>query len=138
MSYLIDTNVISEISRPKPNSRVVKWLNTLRLEEQFISVLSFGELRYGIERLNDAPRRERLQRCIEKDLPVRFGDRLLPITGPIADRWGRLRAEISRSIAITDSLLAATALCHDLRVATRNEKDFAAFPGLVVINPWSQ
>lgn len=57
MSYLIDTNVVSEISRTKPNSRVVKWLNALRLEEQFLSALSFGEIRYGIERLQYGPER---------------------------------------------------------------------------------
>lgn len=136
MSYLLDTNVISEHTRPRPNANVVAWLRTLPIEEQFLSVLSVGEIRNGIERLDDERKRERLRLWLERDLHGLFGDRLLAITARIADRWGRLRAQVGRSVPTVDSLLAATALQHDLRLVTRNERDFLAYPGLVVVNPW--
>ena len=84
MSYLLDTNVISEHSRPRPNARVLAWLRTLPIEEQFLSVLSVGEIRNGIERLDDARRRERLRLWLERDLQDLFGDRLVD-----GDRRGR-------------------------------------------------
>lgn len=136
MSHLLDTNVISEHSRPRPNARVLAWLRTLAIEEQFLSVLSVGEIRNGIERLDDARRRERLRLWLERDLQDLFGDRLLAVTGVVADRWGRLRAEMRRPLPSIDSLLAATALQHDLRLVTRNERDFTGYPGLIVVNPW--
>jgi toxin FitB len=136
VSYLLDTNVISEHSRPQPNPRVVAWLRALPIDEQFLSVLTIGEIRNGVERLDDHPRRERLRLWLERDLPDLFGDRLLGVTAMVADRWGRLRAQVRRSVPTTDSLLAATALQHDLRLVTRNERDFQGYPGLVVVNPW--
>jgi predicted nucleic acid-binding protein len=136
VSYLLDTNVISEATRPKPNAKVIAWLRSLPTEEQFLSVLTVGEIRNGVERLEDARRREMLRLWLERDLTARFGDRLLAVTASVAERWGRLRAEVRRPLPTIDSLLAATALHHDLRLATRNERDFAGYPGLVVVNPW--
>jgi toxin FitB len=136
VSYLLDTNVISEHSRPRPNAHVIAWLRTLPIEEQFLSVLTIGEIRNGIERLDDGRKRERLRVWLERDLRDLFGDRLLAVTDTVADRWGRLRAEVRRSVPTVDSLLAATALQHDLRLVTRNEQDFTGYPGLVVVNPW--
>jgi hypothetical protein len=138
MSYLLDTNVISEHSRTRPNARVLAWLRTLPVEEQYLSVLTLAEIRNGIERLNDAPRRDRLRRWLEGELQDLFGSRLLAVTSAVADRWGRLRASMHRPVPATDSLLAATALHHDLRLVTRNEQDFLPFPGLIVVNPWRQ
>ena len=71
---------------------------------------------------------------LERDLPERFEDRLLPITAAVADRWGRLIAEAGRPLAAVDSLLAATALHHGLRMVTRNVKDFG-FAGLELVSP---
>jgi toxin FitB len=136
VSYLLDTNVISELTRARPNAKVLAWLRVLPTEEQFLSVLSIGEIRNGVERLDDVPRRERLRVWLERDLADRFGDRLLAITASVAERWGRLRADVRHSVPTVDSLLAATALHHDLRLATRNERDFRVYPGLVVVNPW--
>jgi predicted nucleic acid-binding protein len=105
-------------------------------EDQFLSVLSLGEVRHGVERLPVGARQEQLRVWLENDLQSVFEGRLLPVTFAIAERWGRLRAEVRRSVPAVDSLLAATALHHDLRLVTRNEKDFAKFPGLAVVNPW--
>jgi hypothetical protein len=81
-------------------------------------------------------RKEKLCNWLEGELVGWFGPRLLPVTAAVADRWGRLVAAAGRSIPAVDSLLAATALAHDLRLVTRNSADFQ-FPGLVVLNPWT-
>ena len=137
MSYLIDTNVISELVRVKPEPRVVEWFDTMPDSTLYLSVLTLGELRKGVEKLPDAPRREKLRLWLENDLTIWFGEKLLSVDAAVADRWGRLLSEAARPLPAIDSLLAATALHHDLRLVTRNAKDFE-FPGLVVVNPWNE
>ncbi len=136
MSYLLDTNVVSELARRKPAAAVLTWLDQVPYLSIYLSVLTQGELRQGVERLADGERKEQLRRWLESDVPAWFGGRFLPISKEIADRWGRLVAESRRSVPEIDSLLAATALHHDLRLVTRNEADFR-LPGLTVINPWT-
>lgn len=136
MSYLLDTNVISEHTRPKPDEAVVNWLRGIPNSEQYLSVLTLAEVRYGVERLTSGARRESLRVWLDGDVVERFADRLVPISAAVAERWARLRVEVGRSVPAVDSLIAATALHHDLRLVTRNARDFAHFPGLVVVNPW--
>jgi predicted nucleic acid-binding protein len=100
-------------------------------------VLTIGELRKGVESLSDAKRKEKLRVWLENDLAEWFGERLLPVSVGVADLWGRLLAQVGRPRPAIDSLLAATALHHGLRIVTRNEKDFA-FPGLEIVNPWER
>ena len=135
MSYLLDTNVISEVVQRKPDSKVITWLKQLPDEALFISVLTLGEIRSGVERLGDGRRREKLRLWLEHDLVDWFGGRVLTVDTPVADRWGRLLADAGRPLPTIDSLLAATALHHELRLVTRNTKDFG-IPGLELINPW--
>jgi len=135
VSYLLDTNVVSELARTRPEPSVVDWISSVADEALFLSVLTIGELRKGIESLPRGSRRERLRTWLETELTGWFGDRLLAVDAAVADRWGRLVAEATSTPAAIDSLLAATALHHDLRLVTRNVKDFA-FPGLEVVNPW--
>lgn len=135
MSYLLDTNVISELVRPKQAKFVLDWFENIPSEALHISVLTLGEIRKGVEQMPDGMRREKLRLWLEHDLTDWFGDRVLPVDTLVADRWGRLLALVGRPVPSMDSLLAATALHHELRLVTRNEKDFD-YPGLEVINPW--
>lgn len=135
MSYLLDTNIISELTRTHPHKGVVSWLGQVPDERLYLSVLSLGEIRKGAERLPADGRRERLRVWLEHDLPLWFGARILPIDKAVADRWGRLQHQAGRNLPVIDSLLAATALHHELRLVTRNLADFS-YAGLEVIDPW--
>ncbi len=135
MSYLLDTNVISELVRSKPNKSVVDWMDGLPSESFYLSVLSLGEILKGIEKLGPSKRKERLVVWLEHDLRHWFGQQILPIDAIVAQRWGLITAQTNRTFPAIDSLLAATALTHNLTLATRNVKDFQ-FPDLSVVNPW--
>lgn len=135
MSYLLDTNAVSELVRPRPNRRVLSWFQAVPDDALHLSVLTLGEIRKGVEQLRASRRRERLRVWLEQDLTDWFGTRLLPIDNVVADRWGRLLAQAGRPMPAIDSLLAATALHHQLRLVTRNVNNFD-FPGLEVVNPW--
>ena len=102
----------------------------------YLSALTLGEIRKGVENVPDRERRLKLLDWLELELPAFFGGRILSVNVPVADRWGRLQAEAKRPLPAVDSLLAATALHHQLRLVTRNAKDFD-HPDLEVINPWS-
>jgi hypothetical protein len=135
LTYLADTNVVSELARATPAASVLRWLNEAQYQSIHMSVLSLGELRKGVERLPDGSRKEQLRRWLEDHIQLWFGNRILPVSAGVADRWGRLMAEQRRTLPTIDSLLAATALHHDLRLVTRNTADFN-YPGLAVVNPW--
>jgi len=136
VSYLLDTNVISELARKKPSDRVIRWFREIPDEALHLSVLTLGEIRKGVEGLPAGARREKLRVWLEMELSEWFEDRVLPVDAAVADRWGRLLSEMQRPLPAVDSLLAATALHHDLRFVTRNKADFD-YPGLDVIDPWS-
>ena len=114
---------------------MLAWFESVANERLYLSVLSLGEIRKGVDRLPASARRSRLTAWLEQELPAWFGARLLPIDGVVADRWGRLLAASARSLPAVDSLLAATALVHDLALVTRNVADFQV-PGVEVIDPW--
>ena len=135
--FLVDTNVISEFIRPQPDPRVIGWLDAADPESLFASVVTFGEIRLGIEDLPAGKRRAALEEWFEQGLPAWFDSHLLPVTKPIADRWGRITIEAKRKGALlttADGLIAATAIEHDLAIMTRNVTDFAT-SGAAIINP---
>ena len=136
MSYLLDTNVLSELVRPKPSEAVLVWFSGVPDESLYISALTIGEIRKGVEGVKDIKCKEKIRVWLEHELPEWFDKRVLSIDIDVAERWGRLQAQAQRPVPAIDSLLAATALHHGLRMVTRNEKDFA-YQGLEVINPWS-
>ncbi len=135
MSYLVDTNVLSELRRKQPQPEVVAWFTQRPRQTLYLSVLTLGEIRKGIERL-EAARQQPLLDWLEVELPNYFLSRLLAVDAHTADRWGRMLASAGRPLPAVDSLLAATALQHDLTLVTRNTADFAD-TGVRLINPWN-
>lgn len=140
MSYLVDTNVLSELRRRQPDVHVVEWFAGRTAQSLFLSVLTLGEIRKGIQSLDetlaDSARKRSLSDWLEQELPTFFLGRLLGIDAAVADRWGYVQALAGRPLPAIDSLLAATALQHNLTLVTRNVKDFAGM-GVDLINPWS-
>jgi hypothetical protein len=138
MSYLLDTNAVSEWFRPRPDPGVVRWLDEVDEDRTYLSVITLGELRKGVDRLADGRRRDRLDRWLTGELPERFGGRLLSVDAVVADEWGRLLASTENAgsaVDDADALIAATARVHGLQIVTRNVRRFAA-TGVEVISPW--
>ena len=136
MSYLVDTNVLSELRRKVPNKAVQSWFAQRPASTLFLSVLTLGEIRKGIEGVAEAERRTRLVDWLEADLPAFFMGRILDIDTAVADRWGRMLAAAGRPLPVVDSLLAATAAQHGLVLVTRNVRDFTGLP-VQVLDPWA-
>jgi toxin FitB len=138
MGFLLDTNVISELVKPRPEARVVSWLAATDESLLYLSVLTLGEIRKGITTLPVTGKRSALEAWLVSDLPLRFDGRILPVDHAVADRWGRISgspAARKRPIAVIDGLLAATALHHTLTLVTRNTADLAA-TGVPLFDPW--
>lgn len=135
MSYLIDTHVLSELRRKSPDPAVARWFADRPAGTLYLSVLTLGELRKGVERLADPVRRLALLDWLETGLPAFFAGRVLAVDAAVADRWGHLQARAGRPLPAIDSLLAATALHHGLILVTRNVRDVSDL-GAQVLNPW--
>jgi predicted nucleic acid-binding protein len=140
VNFLLDTNVISEWVKPRPNLAVVEWLSTVDEDRAFLSVVTLAELRYGVERMAAGQRRRRIEEWIGDELPLRFEGRVLSINPVVANMWGRIvaRSEAAgRPISATDAFIAATAETHDLTLVTRDIGDFE--PVLTsIVNPWKR
>ena len=140
MSYLLDTCVISELVKKRPRRQVVDWIDGHEESTLFLSVLTIGELEKGIVKLSASARKTRLTTWVRRDLTARFAGRVVPIDARVASRWGSITGESERRgspLPVVDSLIATTALVHDLQVVTRNTKDFARC-GVVCINLWDE
>ncbi len=137
--FLLDTNVISELIKPKANPKVTTWIDATDEELLFLSVLTLGEIRKGVVLLPRSARRTTLEAWLSNDLPLRFSGRILNIDQKVADRWGHLSGSTSArggNVAVIDGLLAASAIQHNLTLVTRNAKDVAA-TGVSLFNPWT-
>lgn len=138
MNYLLDTCVISELVRPAPDARVLKWIDAAEETSLCLSVLTFGELEKGIARLPASARRRKIERWVREDLRGRFAGRILAVDTAVAERWGQISGTSEargRPLPVIDALLAATALVHGLCVLTRNTADFEACNARC-LNPW--
>lgn len=136
MSYLVDTSVLLELVRSRPARSVVRWFQGAPESTLYVSVLTLGELRSAVEATTlVGKRREKVRAWLEHELPERLGERLLPVSLAVAERWGRLVAESDGPAPAIESLLGATALTHGLRVVTRNKREFR-FAGVEVVSPW--
>ena len=140
MTYLLDTNVISELIAKQPDADVVDWIDQLDPNVVYLSVITIGEIRKGIAKLPASKRRENLERWLFEDLLVRFHDHILPLDGNVLLAWGQLTGELAAkgiNLPAIDSLIAATVLHYRYTLVTRNEADFQ-HTGITVVNPWKQ
>lgn len=140
MRYLLDTCVLSEVVKKKPNGGVIGWLEAADELSIYLSVITFGELQKGISKLPESRRRKRLQAWVDEDLTERFSGRTLDVDRNVAGRWGEVSGRAERKgkrIPVLDGLLAATALEAGLTVVTENVQHFrhAECP---VLNPWER
>ncbi len=136
--FLLDTNVVSELVKPSPESSVLDWIARQAVVDLFLPAISLGELIRGVVRLPQGRKRDALVRWVRDDLPRQFEGRILSFDREAAVLWGNIMGEGDRSgrpYAAADAQIAATALRHGLIVATRNGRDFQG-KGVELFNPW--
>lgn len=139
MKYLLDTCVLSELVKKKPDHNVVEWISCIEEAKLFVSVLTIAEIHKGSEKLPESKRREKLLRWVDEDLRERFRGRILSFDLQTAAVWGKMQAKAEMSgktMPIIDGMIAATASAHNLAVATRNISDMKS-SGVMLINPWT-
>lgn len=139
MTFLLDTNLVSEWTRPRPNPGVIRWLEQADEDSIFLSSGTLAELHYGVQRLADGARRRSLASWLNDQLLPRFAGRILPVDEAVAEAWGRIvarRERLGRPLDSVDAFIAATAEVHALTLVTRNAADFM---GSVksILNPWT-
>jgi toxin FitB len=139
MRYLLDTSLISELVKNKPQRSVLDWVESCEEESLFLSVLTLGELQKGVIKLPQTKKREFLQSWISNNLTERFRGRILAVDEEVAVLWGRIQGEAEKRgkpMPAIDSLIAATGLVHHLIVVTRNSSDIEQ-SGVSLFNPWN-
>jgi len=140
MRFLLDTCVISDLVAMQPDSGLVEWIDGIAEEKLYLSAITIGEIKKGIEKLPDSRRRSELTNWLEDELLIRFKDKILPIDVNVMLVWGALTANLEKQgtqMPAIDSLIAATAVHGQLNLVTRNETDFE-HTGVPVINPWTK
>ena len=140
MKYLLDTCVISEVIKQKPNRKVALWLQEQEETNLYLSVLTFGEIEKGIEQSVNEEKKKRLRLWVEEDLKQRFEGRILPIDMRVASRWGEVQGKseiIGRPLPAIDGLIAVTGLVNNCVVVTRNVTDMQQSP-VELFDPWSE
>lgn len=138
MNFLLDTNIISEPKQKRPSKRVLEWLDAQDESKLYLSVLTLGEIKKGIARLESGKKKAALEKWLEQ-LRARFSRRILPITEKTFFVWGKMYGEFERKGIVRpafDSLLEATALEHDMIFVTRNVKNFHDSQ-VTILNPWA-
>jgi predicted nucleic acid-binding protein len=138
MNYLLDTCILSEFTKRKPEEKVIQWIDDVEEEHLYISVITVGEIQRGVERLPESHRKTQLQVWMNNGLVERFTGRMLPIDTETMLLWGSLMArseQAGQPMGVMDSLITATALQHNLALVTRNVSDFQSC-GVSLINPW--
>ncbi|AFU04015.1 type II toxin-antitoxin system VapC family toxin [Nocardia brasiliensis] len=139
-NYVLDTCAVSEWMKPQPDPGLIRWLHTADEDRLHLSVITLGEIRKGIEKLPDSPKRQRLVEWLTESLLTRFGRRILPVDAVVAQAWGRLAARLEQggtSVESADVLIAATAESHGFTVVTRNVKHFEP-TGVSLVCPWGE
>lgn len=138
MRYLLDTCVISELVSKRPHQAVIDWIDSIDDDYIYLSVITIGEIKKGIEKLPDSARKEQLAEWLEEDLLSRFQGRILGVDDLVMLTWGTLTAKLEQQgtpMPAIDSLIAAIALHSNLTLVTRNAQDFQQ-TGIPLLNPW--
>lgn len=136
--FLLDTNVLSDATKRVPHPAVTRWLEVRPLSMFFVSVVSLAEANYGIERLQPSRKADGLRQWLDSVISD-FGERLLPVDAEVALAQGRIRRAAEnahRAMPAIDAFIAATAEVHDLKLVTRNVRDFEGWGG-PIFNPWT-
>ena len=140
MNYLIDTCVISELVKTKPDLRVAQWIRSQDEESLFLSVITIGEIQKGISKLPDGrKKKQQLQNWLNNELQERFKDRILEITIEIARVWGQVLGACEKkgvTLPAIDSLIASQGIFHKMTIVTRNVSDMKP-SGVQLFNPWA-
>jgi toxin FitB len=138
--FLLDTNVVSELMKTRPNRHVSAWVESTAESLLYLSVLTIGEVRKGIDMMDgDSPKRAALQGWLDRDVRARFAGRILSFDDGVAERWGQLEAAARKhrvTLPTIDAQMAATALHHNLTFVTRNTVDVES-TGVATFNPWN-
>lgn len=138
MNFLLDTNVVSECTKPRPNSGLLAWLDEVDEDRVYLSTVTLAALRFGVELMPTGERRDRLDKWLSDELPRRFDQRVALVTAELADLWGRFMARgrsMGRPVGAMDALIAATAVYCGFTLVTRNVSDFEALD-VPLLNPW--
>jgi predicted nucleic acid-binding protein len=138
LNFLLDTNVVSEQLKPRPNENVVRWIDAADEESLFLSVITFAEIRKGIEDIGSGRRRDALTKWLYDDLPLRFEGRILDVNSAVALAWGKFMSRsdvLGINLGAIDAFIAATAEAYGLTLVTRNIRDFARL-SIAIVNPW--
>ncbi|MFC1824071.1 type II toxin-antitoxin system VapC family toxin [Thermodesulfobacteriota bacterium] len=140
MNFLLDTCVLSELVKPRPNKKVIAWITSCREQNLFLSVITVGEIQKGVSLLPKSNKKNELHSWLESELIKRFDRRILGIDVHVARKWGEIQALSEKNgtpMPVIDSLIAAIGLIYDLTVTTRNTEDMKS-TGVRLFNPWNQ
>jgi len=135
MKYLLDTNIISEMQKSKCNPNVKSFIDKIPVEDMFISVISVGELCYGMEKLPPGKKKHELLIWLYTHVAEWFRDRVIALDTEVLLEWGKIRARAGRTMPVVDSLIAAAAITHHMTLITRNVEDFMDIEGISLIDP---
>ncbi|MEM9777580.1 MAG: type II toxin-antitoxin system VapC family toxin [Chloroflexota bacterium] len=137
MSWLLDTNILSEMVKERPNQGVISWIDSQTNADLFLSTITIAEIERGVNRLPQSQKRKVYESFL-LTIIKNYGDNIIPINLDEAREWGKIMARsetIGRRLPVADAFIAATASIHDLTLVTRNVSDFEAV-GLKLLNPW--
>jgi len=138
MNYLLDTCVVSELTKKNPDKKVLRWISEIEETSLYLSVLTFGEIHKGIEKLPQGKKKDQLHKWVNSDLRERFKNRILDFDLIAATKWGEIQGKaelVGKPMSLIDGLISATGIAKDLIVVTRNTKDMEQ-SGVLLINPW--
>jgi len=135
LRYLVDTNILSEMTKKQPNDSILKWFENTAEMDMFISVITIGELVFGLAKLPDGTKKAELSAWLKELIHESFKDRIVDIGRDVMVVWGEMSAKLTRSLPKLDTLIAASAIAWNMTVVTGNIRDFKDIPDLKILTP---